>query len=233
MRLVVLEGLAGYGKAMEELFVDLPRFDTNSKDVTILSNPEVLFHKRLYTDFGPDLKRIRPREKIKKLVQRPELYDRKQVDTTCFGAFESIMGLIRAEDLYTTKEFSLYPSVESLNKFEILYGEAISKEDFDGVRVVSMKKQNKKKSKNSEAAQSVSQKSFVSHTNSSAVPSTAPSSANLKETSTEMMEHINNNTELKHAMATDCWNPYFEEHLAMRDPNHPRHDFVKEHRVIF
>lgn len=223
-RMVVLEGLAGCGKGMEELFVDLPRFDSNSSDVTILSNPEVLFHKRLYTSFGPDLKRIRPRENIKKLVQRPELYDRKQVDTICFSAFESLMGLHLAEDLHTTKEFSLYPDAEALNKFEILYGEAISKEDIDGKRVVALKKQNQKKSKSIESLDNgYSQSTVRSSQPNLSRPENGDSSL-VRSTSTKREPR-------KREMNTDCWNPYFEEQLALRDPNHPKHDFIKEQRV--
>lgn len=219
----VLEGLAGCGKGMEELFVDLPRFDSNNSEVTILSNPEVLFHKRLYTSFGPDPKRIRPREKIKKLVQRPELYDRKQVDTICFSAFESLMGLLLAEDMYTTKEFSLYPDAESLNKFEILYGEAISKEDIDGKRLVALKKQSQKKSKNADTLDNLGSQSTMGTTN--------PSSSTLPQDTGAMTFNSSKREPVKRSMDTDCWNPYFEEHLAMRDPNHPKHDFIKEQRV--
>jgi hypothetical protein len=224
-RMVVVEGLAGSGKGMEELFVDLPRFDSNNSDVTILSNPEVLFHKRLYTSFGPDLKRIRPRENIKKLVQRPELYDRKQVDSVCFSAFESLMGLFLAEDLHTTKEFSLYPDADALNKFEILYGEAISKEDIDGKRLVAIKKQSQKKSKKESLENSASQSTVRSSQPNSSEPRLLNGDATLFRSSSGKREPRQRD------MNTDCWNPYFEEHLALRDPNHPKHDFIKEQRV--
>jgi hypothetical protein len=58
----------------------------------LLSHNSLISH-RLYTDFGPDLKRVRPREKLKKLARRPALYDRKQVDLDCFEAIDNILAL--------------------------------------------------------------------------------------------------------------------------------------------
>ena len=86
VRIVVIEGLAGPDKAMQEIFLDIPRLQPNNKSLKILCNPEVLFPKRLYTEFGPEIKRIRIRDKISKLARSPEIYNRKQVDAVCFEA---------------------------------------------------------------------------------------------------------------------------------------------------
>ena len=93
---------------MQEIFLNIPRLQPNDKDIKILCNPEVLFPHRLYTEFGPDIKRIRIRDKIKKLARRPELYNRNQVEEICFEAVDSIMALRRAVDLLSTKEMNMY-----------------------------------------------------------------------------------------------------------------------------
>ena len=38
-----------------------------------------MYIDRLYPNFGPELKKVRLRDKLKKLIRRPELYNRKQV----------------------------------------------------------------------------------------------------------------------------------------------------------
>ena len=43
------------------------------------------------------------------------------------------MTLRRAQDLKCTKDMSMYPSERSLNTLELLYGEAISRADLDGL----------------------------------------------------------------------------------------------------
>ena len=78
-RMVVLEGLAKPGGGMQSIYMDLPRPKENDNHFKMLCNPELLFSDRLYPNFGPEVKRIRLRDKLKKLVRRPELYDRKQV----------------------------------------------------------------------------------------------------------------------------------------------------------
>ncbi len=39
------------------------------------------------------MKRVRPREKLKRLAKRPALYNRKQVDLDCFEAVDAILAL--------------------------------------------------------------------------------------------------------------------------------------------
>ena len=59
----------------------------------------------------------------------------QQVDEVCFESFDSLMTLRRAQDLKCTKDLSMYPSERSLNTLELLYGEAISRADLDGMLV--------------------------------------------------------------------------------------------------
>ncbi len=220
-RMVVLEGLAGYDKGMESIFVDVPRFNTNDSEIKILSNPEVLFATRLYTEYGPDVKRIRPREKMRKLVQKPELYDRKQVDAVCFDAIEKIMELRRATELKPTKDFSMYPPASSLNKMELLYGEAISKADIEGERATQAKKLKVKKG----GDQSTLTASFGSDSNEGE-KKLPPGDGTVSAIKSIAERHRESRM-----AETDCWNDYFVNQLAMRDINHPKHNFVMEQRV--
>lgn len=115
-RMIVIEGLGGIGLGMQNVFADIPRKKENDKNLTILCNPEVLFSHRLYTNFGPDLKRVRPREKLKKLAKKPEIYNRKQVDIECFEAIDKLMILRTCPDLKTTKELDCYPHPYAIEK---------------------------------------------------------------------------------------------------------------------
>jgi hypothetical protein len=133
MRMVVLEGLAAPGKGMSRMFTEfLPRVKANDDSLRILCNPEVLFPDRIYPEFGPDIRRIRIRDKLKKLAKRPEIYNRKQVEEICFSAIDAIMTLRRSMDMVSTKKLDMYPTAESLSKLELLYGEAITRPDMDG-----------------------------------------------------------------------------------------------------
>ena len=72
----------GPGGGMQSIYMDLPRPKENDQQFKMLCNPELLFSDRLYPQFGPEVKRIRLRDKLKKLARRPELYNRKQVGRT-------------------------------------------------------------------------------------------------------------------------------------------------------
>eukprot|EP01041_Mallomonas_annulata_P002089 gene2089-4084_t len=144
-RLVVLEGLGGGGsRGMTTVFNEIPRTKANDADLKILSNPDVLFPNRMYTVFGPDLKIIRLREKLKKLSRRPELYDRRQASEECFDAIDKLMAIRRAVDLRSTKDFEMYPTHTALNQVELLYGDAVKRSDIDGIAAEERRKELKK-----------------------------------------------------------------------------------------
>ena len=132
-RMVILEGLAMPGGGMQSIFMDLPRPKENDHNFKMLCNPEILFPDRLYPSFGPELKRIRLRDKLKKLTRRPELYNRKQVDEECFASFDGLLTLRSAPDLRSTRDLAMYPTTASVATLELLYGEAVSRADLDGL----------------------------------------------------------------------------------------------------
>ena len=193
MRLVVLEGLAGVGQGMQSLFVDLPRIDKDNDKFKMLCNPDILFPNRLYPEFCPDIRRIRVRDKLKKLARRPEIYNRKQVEEICFEAIDSIMTLRRAKDLRSTKELDMYPPADSLSTLELLYGEAISKADMDGTL----------------------KKEFIENFDLTRKTSAARLSASLRKSEQVVVSQTNHNLNEVQAKI-DCWNSDFELHLNTR-----------------
>ncbi len=218
-RIVVMEGLAGPGQAMQEMFLSIPRISPNDSSLKILCNPEVLFPDRLYTEFGPDLKRIRVRDRLRKLARKPEIYNRYQVEEICFQSIDKVMALRRAIDLKSTKDLCLYPSSDSLNKLELLYGEAISRVDIDGsiieekrLRGLRTKSTNKKMQDFEQVVRRESQKS--------------PRSPREKEEMLRRIEsfaHTSSTTITNpRTLPTDSRNPEFEAHLANRGqaPDH-------------
>lgn len=215
MRLVVLEGLAAPGKGMQRMFTEfLPRVKQNDDQLKIVCNPEVLFPDRIYPEFGPDIRRIRIRDKLKKLAKRPEIYNRKQVEEICFNAVDCIMTLRRAQDMDSTKKLDMYPTAESLNKLELLYGEAITRPDMDGTLRDAFKE-------NFEKTKLATEKRRAS---SPIVPATPPTDADgtLRGSPTRAAREA--------YKPTDCRNPGFEIHLRTR-PVH-RVDLLAETKEL-
>lgn len=219
-RIIILEGLAGQGKGMESVVRDLPRLASNNKHLSMLANPNVLFQKRLYGGFGPDLKRIRIRNALPKLARKPEVYNRKLVSEQCFEAIDHVMHLRWAPDLLSTKELEMYPSAESLNTVELLYGEAISRADLDGVGAeppveASNKEKRKKKSDESTGGGAMG----------------ADETAHGKKDEGAGAGAGEKTTILTHNLPpTDSRNPAYEEYLATR-PLH-RVDYLQEQRTL-
>jgi len=75
-RTIVVEGLVG---AIKRLMDQVPRAAANNRACRILFDPTVAFHKRLYTAFSVDLKKIRLRDPLPILCEMPEIYNRTKV----------------------------------------------------------------------------------------------------------------------------------------------------------
>jgi len=239
-RVVVLEGLAAPGKGMQSVFMDIPKTRPNDTALTILCSPEILFPERLYGDFGPDLKRIRIRDRLRKLARRPELYNRKQVEEVCFSAIDRIMALRRAVDLKSTKELEMYPSAESLNKVELLYGEAISRADLDGTAAEADRAAAIKAKKAAKAAREREEAEYnlkMYGATEMSVAASASTRSNKKTSRTVDPNQTWSDSRKKpfdpnavRCAPTDCRNDAFEEYLRTR-PAH-RVDFPAEQRAI-
>eukprot|EP00605_Chrysophyceae_sp_TOSAG23-4_P000396 GSChrysophyteH1.ASY1.ANO1.452.1 assembled CDS len=219
-RIAVLEGLAAPGCGMQSVFMDIPRQKANDGALKILGNPETLFPSRMYGEFGPDLKRIRIRNKLKKLARRPELYNRKQVELICFDAIDNLMSLRWAQDMQSTKDLSMYPPADSLNKVELLYGEAISRSDLDGTAAEAQRiQQNKEKkalleARRKEEADVPAEDESIMIIAPESVVETAKSGRHAEQ----------------RCPPTDCWNLRFTQYLKTR-PTH-RVDYLSEQKRL-
>lgn len=222
IRMVVLEGLAGPGLGMQSIFVDLPRQKENDNKLKILCNPEVLFAERAYPEFGPDLRRIRVRDKMKKLARKPEIYNRNQVDELCFSGIDSIMSLRRAADLRSTKELNMYPSAEALGKIELLYGEGISRADMDGTNLRKLAQSNEDKAVAKRVKSAFDEAVDIKniHLRNSSSRGSLLSEAKPATVTRKRDEYV----------PTDCRNERFEETLRTR-PAH-RVDYLGEQKTL-
>jgi hypothetical protein len=233
-RMIIIEGLGGIGLGMQEVYADIPRKRENDQNLTILCNPEVLFpHRsrppsrsfitsdcrllvRLYTSFGPDLKRVRPRERLKKLAKRPEIYNRKQVDLECFEAIDKLMNLRTCPDIKTTKELDCYPSPEAIQKLELLYGDALSKEDLDGTTQI--------------LSSSIASLSSETERDSRGIERSFLSSTSMDDMQTGG-NSVSHHSRSRRLQPTDSHNVAFDEMIRARDPSVPRIDRLQEQRV--
>lgn len=227
VRIIVLEGLAGSGQGMQSIYMDIPKDKENDLQLKILSNPEVLFPVRLYTAFGPDMKRVRVREKLKKLARRPELYNHMQVDVICFEAINGIMSLKSATNLKTTKDLNMYPSEESINKLELLYGEAISRADIYGL-TAEAERLEALKTKKSFLKDSSRNNNTVNVVDDLSVSTIDPSPNS--RAGTPGLSGRRSRKESSTVGETDCKNTVFEDYLKTR-PVH-RVDYLAEHKEL-
>jgi hypothetical protein len=129
-RMVVVEGLVQSVATLTDEAV--PRGRANDNACRILSNPAIGFHRRLYTAFNVDLKKIKLRDPLPILCEMPEIYNRTKVSPACFEALHRLQAVRNANRIVELAKQSLFPLVDQLLQVESKYGESISMEDIDG-----------------------------------------------------------------------------------------------------
>lgn len=135
-RLFVLEGLAFGG--MSSAASQIMRHVSQRGSCTVLYSSDINFPRRLYVDFNVDLKLIRLRGNLSRLIMRPEIYNHKVVTADCFETLQQIATIRTMPDLATAKEMDQFPSAVALRLVELLYGETVSLADLEGKAVVKM-----------------------------------------------------------------------------------------------
>ena len=203
-RMIVVEGLVG---AVQRLMDVVPRANANDFACRILSNPQVCFHKRLYTLFNVDLKKIKLRDPLPILCEMPEIYNRTKVSTECFEALHRLQAIRKANRLLELSQQSMFPLVEQLLQVESKYGESISMEDIDG-RKVSPKK-SRISTRGARAMQA---------TQDAAASSTAEAAGALE---TKAVSE-------RRKAPTDSFNPLFEQSLKERTTR----DYLQEQSEV-
>ena len=78
-RMFVFEGLGGEGHAVNQFYKCHMREKPNDKKFKMLYNPLVKFKNRLYTEFNVSIKKIRLRDSLSKISEKPDIYLRSKV----------------------------------------------------------------------------------------------------------------------------------------------------------
>lgn len=78
-RIYIFEGLGGEDRAMYQLYQDNLRQRPNDRKYKMLYNPEVHFKNRLYLDFNVQIKKIKLRDPLTKIMGAPDVYIRAKV----------------------------------------------------------------------------------------------------------------------------------------------------------
>jgi hypothetical protein len=129
-RIFFLEGVAG--KAITALRHLLPRSAMNSDTFSILANPTVIFHRRLYTCFNIAPRYIRLRILLRDILENPGTYDAENLSRELMDTLESLHQATRARDLLEAKTFEFFPSADGLLELENKYGGPVSLVDVFG-----------------------------------------------------------------------------------------------------
>ena len=143
----------------------------------------------------------------------------------CFDAIDHVMHLKWATDLLSTKEMEMYPAAAALNAVELLYGEAISRADLDGVGTelaASTGKKNKTKMGDS--------KKITESAASASAAATATAATTPADEAEGTQEPVRTRILETNLAPTDCTNPQFEELLRTR-PVH-RVDYIAEQKDL-
>lgn len=130
IRLYVIEGLLE--GCIKTLISQLPRQQANESNFKYLMNLEVKFDQRLYLEFGADLKRIKLREPLQKILMNPDIYIKAKVSEELMETLNKCMELRRADRLKLVRDFNICPTVSNLYLLERKYGDALTDLDIYG-----------------------------------------------------------------------------------------------------
>jgi len=129
-RTFILEGLAD--KGMKRLEEEFPKDIPNNKDFKIMKNSDIKFKDRLYVDCNIDVKKIRLRENLAKLLGRPEIYLRSKVPEHIYNILIKFIELRRCDSVKAVVASDLFPDIENIISMERKYGDALTDEDVNG-----------------------------------------------------------------------------------------------------
>jgi len=133
MRMYIIEGLGGQMKGLHQFYLDNERQRPNDKKYKLIYNPEVRFKNRLYLDFNVQIKKIKMREPITKIMGTPDVYLRSKVPDDIYDTLQKFAEIRKLDRMHLVRNFNLFPEPERLLNLERKYGDALSYEDLYGV----------------------------------------------------------------------------------------------------
>ena len=131
-RIYIFEGLGGEQHAMHQFYLDNMRQRPNDRKYKMLYNPEVRYKNRLYLDFNVQVKKIKLRDPLTKIMGAPDVYIRAKVPEDIYNTMQKFAELRKLDRMSLVRDFDLFPVVERLLNLERKYGDSLSFEDLNG-----------------------------------------------------------------------------------------------------
>ena len=98
----------------------------------MLYNPEVRYKNRIYLDFNVQIKKIKLRDPLTKIMGAPDVYIRAKVPEDIYDTMQKFAELRKLDRMTLVRDFDLFPVVERLLNLERKYGDSLSFEDLNG-----------------------------------------------------------------------------------------------------
>lgn len=133
-RMFVFEGLGGEGHAVNEFYKCHMRDRPNDKKFKMLYNPNVRFKNRLYTDFNVSIKKIRLRDTLSKISEKPDIYLRNKVPQEMYHTLNQLAEMRKLDRMALVHDFNLFPETVNITTLERKYGDSLSFEDLNGYK---------------------------------------------------------------------------------------------------
>lgn len=92
------------------------------------------FKNRLYLDFNVQLKKIKLRDPLTKIMGSPDVYLRAKTPEDIYDTLQKFAEMRKLERMTLVRDFNLFPLVERLLNLERKYGDSLSYEDLYGVK---------------------------------------------------------------------------------------------------
>lgn len=140
LRITILEGITGQGKAMSLVKEKLPKLELNSAQKKIFSNSKILFNKRIYSNFNLCLKFIKLRNPLSQILGTADIYLKANKYREIFNAFMQLGFILQSPTFEAITNANLFPSFESLSQLERKYADIINDEDLSGLKTEKKKK---------------------------------------------------------------------------------------------
>ena len=126
---------------MEKL---IERSQANSESFKILRNLNVRFFDRIYTDFNFEIKRIRLREPLTKILGNVDIYIRTKTPENIQNVLTSLYEIRKCDSLKQLDQFNYFPNSIDLIQMERKYSDALTSEDIH-CEIIELKKSQRKK----------------------------------------------------------------------------------------